>query len=112
VLDDVAQPLGKVIRAARTRADLPAALVARRAQLDPAYFARIESGQSPDPPFSTVVKIAKVLGLTLDELAGYAPAEESARSRAAKELRVAKAVEATLNDLHRASDRLEKLLEP
>jgi transcriptional regulator with XRE-family HTH domain len=105
----VAQSLGKIIRAARKRAELPAAQVARRAELDPAYFSRIESGVVPNPPFATVVRIARALGLSLDELAGTAAEKPAARKRATDEVRRDHALQIIHADLERVADRIARL---
>jgi transcriptional regulator with XRE-family HTH domain len=107
----VAQSLGKIIGAARKRADLPASAVARRAELDPAYYARIENGRVPNPPFATVVKIAKALGLSLDELAGNAPEDAEARKRAGADLRRLRDLRAAAADLERAKVHIDRILE-
>lgn len=108
----MAQSLGKVIRAARKRAGLPAAQVARRAELDPAYYGRIEAGRVPNPPFATVVRVARALGLSLDELAGLAAEDPARRKAAAERVRRDRALEALEADLKRAIARLDGLHGP
>lgn len=56
------------IRAARERAGLTQAELARRVGLAPNHIARLESGEKSNPRFETVARIAAELGLSLDEL--------------------------------------------
>jgi transcriptional regulator with XRE-family HTH domain len=59
--------LGPMLREARLRAGLKRADLARRAGIDPGYLMRIENGKH-DPPFSTVVRLAAAVGLSLDRI--------------------------------------------
>jgi transcriptional regulator with XRE-family HTH domain len=57
-----------MLREARHRAGLTQADLARRVGIDPTYLRRIENGKH-DPPFSTVVRLATAVGLSLDQIA-------------------------------------------
>ena len=47
--------------------------LAKLADLQPGQISLIEAGKRADPQFSTMVKIAKALGVSLDSLADSAP---------------------------------------
>jgi transcriptional regulator with XRE-family HTH domain len=90
----VAKTLGAAIRNARVRLKLTQEEAADRAGMSPPAFNRLERGDG-DPRWSTVLRVARGLGLTLDELmsgsverAASAPQVPSATVRA--ELRAAK----------------------
>src|SRR5689334_2994275 len=64
--------IGPAIRAHRELEGLSQAAVARRAGIHAAMLSRIERDERSDPYFSTIAKVAAVLGLSLDELAADA----------------------------------------
>ncbi len=65
----MAKNIGEVIRNARVQLKLTQEEAARRANMSPPAFNRLELGCG-DPRWSTVVRVARGLGMTLDELAG------------------------------------------
>src|SRR5580692_11007902 len=64
--------IGPAIRAHREAEGLSQAAVARKAGIHAAMLSRIERDERSDPYFSTIAKVAAVLGLSLDELAAEA----------------------------------------
>lgn len=58
--------LGRALRAARARRSIVD--VATQAGISPETLRKIERGRIPTPAFFTVVAVADVLGLSLDEL--------------------------------------------
>lgn len=61
--------IGERAKAMRERRRESQEIVARRADISTSTYSRIESGLN-EPSFSTLVKIAAALDVTLDELAG------------------------------------------
>jgi len=59
--------LGRKLKAARDRAGLTQEELARKAHIGRVYLARLESGRY-DPRVSIIVKLAKCLGVSTDEL--------------------------------------------
>lgn len=66
------KPVGQAIRDARLRAGLTLRDLERLTGLDPSQLSQIEMGKRRDPGFSTMARIAKGLGLSLDALAADA----------------------------------------
>jgi transcriptional regulator with XRE-family HTH domain len=64
--------IGPAIKAHREAEGLSQAAVARKAGIHAAMLSRIERDERSDPYFSTIAKVAAVLGLSLDELAAQA----------------------------------------
>jgi transcriptional regulator with XRE-family HTH domain len=62
--------LGTTIRKAREAKNLTQDDLAQRAGVKASQISRLETGDRTDPYFSTMVGIAKALGLSLDRLAG------------------------------------------
>ena len=56
------------ILAARVALRLTKAQVADAAEIDRTYYARVEDGQVKNPSWHTMKSLAKVLGLSLDEM--------------------------------------------
>jgi transcriptional regulator with XRE-family HTH domain len=106
----VAQNIGEAIREARLRLKLTQEETARRAKIAAPAFNRLELGRS-DPKWSTVVRVAQALGMTLDELVeGYIdravlqqPPVSTADARGA--------IRAIKRDLDNATTRLVELEE-
>ncbi len=104
----VAKNIGQAIRAARVQLKLSQEEAASRAKMTPPAFNRLELGRG-DPRWSTVVRVAAALGMTLDELvAGYTeraallqPAVPTAELRGA--------LRAVKRDLLAATTRVEEL---
>lgn len=63
----VAKTVGAIVRTARERLKLTQEEAAKRAGMSPPAFNRLERGTG-DPRWSTMVKVARAFGLTLDEL--------------------------------------------
>jgi len=80
--------LGESIARHRARLGWSQNELARRAAVNHPTLHRIESGKSADPAVSTVARIARTLGVSVEELLGLEfspirPAEEEARTRSA-----------------------------
>lgn len=75
--------IGPAIRAHREAEGLSQAAVARQAGIHAAMLSRIERDERSDPYFSTIAKVAAVLGLSLDELAAEAGLPSVRRVRSA-----------------------------
>lgn len=72
--------LGAIVRRARGSASLGEVAVAAGVSVE--TLRKIETGRIPTPAFFTVVALARVLGLSLDELsAGAVPGEPNAGTR-------------------------------
>jgi transcriptional regulator with XRE-family HTH domain len=65
----MAKSIGAALREARTDAGLSQSAVTNAAGLAPGQLSQIESGRSASPEFTTVARVAAVLGLSLHELA-------------------------------------------
>ncbi|MFD5073253.1 helix-turn-helix domain-containing protein [Streptomyces sp. NPDC058371] len=61
--------LGRLLREARGRRSM--ADIAASAGLSAETLRKIETGRAPTPAFFTVAALARVLGLSLDEVAGH-----------------------------------------
>ncbi len=61
--------LGRLLRQAR--GDRSMAEIAARAGISAETLRKIETGRAPTPTFFTVAALARALGLSLDELAGW-----------------------------------------
>ena len=61
--------LGRTIRVERQRAELTQSELARKAGIAPNHLSRLESGEKIDPRFATMIRLAKVLGVSLDTFA-------------------------------------------
>jgi transcriptional regulator with XRE-family HTH domain len=99
-----------VIGKARKDADLPAAQVARRAGVDPATYSRIESGEIENPSFEALVRIARVLGVSLEELAGAVAPDHDRRNLAADGIRTNEALRKLRTQLRGALKTLDRLI--
>lgn len=62
--------LGESVRLARERRGWGQNDLAKRAELNQSTLQRIESGRSADPGVSLVLKIARALGITVEDLVG------------------------------------------
>jgi transcriptional regulator with XRE-family HTH domain len=60
--------LGRRLLQLRQRHSLTQARLARAAGLSAAVVASVEQGQRADPRFSTVIKLARALGVSVDDL--------------------------------------------
>lgn len=63
------RPPGEILAEARQTAGLTQEAVARALELTKGQLSQIESGSRANPRFSTVARIAYVLGLSLDDVA-------------------------------------------
>lgn len=66
---DTMDPLGSRIRARREELQLTARQVAERAGVDPATISLVERGRMPNVSFVNLSRIARALGISLDDLA-------------------------------------------
>jgi transcriptional regulator with XRE-family HTH domain len=73
-------PLKDRVRELRKAADLTQQELASRAELSISVVVQIESGKIPDPRLTTLRKLARALGVTLDELAGGVEPEPEAEA--------------------------------
>lgn len=107
--------IGAALRRIRERMDVSLVSVARRAGISDAMLSRIERGERMSPHFTTVAKIALVLGVSLDEIAHEAgipvAVHRKTSSTAATEIRRAEHLEAAIRYLDRARERLTKASE-
>jgi transcriptional regulator with XRE-family HTH domain len=106
----VAQHIGEAIREARMRLKLTQEETATRAKMAAPAFNRLELGRS-DPRWSTVVRIARALGLTLDELAGGYVDRAALQQPPVSMADARGALRAAKRDLDRATARIVDLEE-
>ncbi|MBM3223566.1 MAG: helix-turn-helix transcriptional regulator [Candidatus Tectomicrobia bacterium] len=64
------ETLGSRIREARERYGMSQAELARRIGISGTALNQIESGKTPDPGVSRIIGIARVLGVSMDDLVG------------------------------------------
>jgi transcriptional regulator with XRE-family HTH domain len=64
--------LSRTLARARRDRELTYKQLAAKVSVSPAHLCHIESGFVHEPAFRVVVRLARVLGLSLDELAGVA----------------------------------------
>jgi transcriptional regulator with XRE-family HTH domain len=69
-------PLGRRLKAARTRSKLLQAELAAQLGVSREAYNKIETGAVRDPRFSLVVRCAQVLGVSVDHLAGFTSEKE------------------------------------
>lgn len=108
--------IGAVLRAAREQADISQAGLARRIGISAAQLSQLESGERSDPRFTTILKIASGLGLSLDTIAvacGFPQFKrQSSGDRARKEALLVKSadeVNAIERNLLRTTKRIQTL---
>jgi len=75
----MATALGNRLRTMRLARGISRSSVARSAGLDPAQLFRIENADNATPTFSTVARLARVLEVSLDELAPTVGDDDYAR---------------------------------
>lgn len=63
------KPVGKVLQEARLRAGLSARDVERLINMPTGVLSQIENGVRKDPGFSTVLKLARALGASMEDIA-------------------------------------------
>lgn len=77
--------IGDILRRRRIEEGLSQSVVAKRAGIHAAMLSRIERDERSDPYFTTVARVARVLSLSLDEIAstrgGSAKGTRSPRSQ-------------------------------
>jgi transcriptional regulator with XRE-family HTH domain len=87
----VAKTVGEVLRQIREDADLSRSAVARKAGMEPGALLRVEQGRAPT--FELVYRVAKALGISMDDVAaaafgrGARPAAEPGAAQMAEGLR-------------------------
>ena len=104
----MAKTIGSVLRARREAAGIPQATLARKLRISAQVLSRIESGERADPRFSTVARIAALLGTSLDEIATLAGLPSAAAPRMAK-MPEALRQDAALDKLDRHLDRAKAI---
>ena|SRR5712692_7118870 len=72
------ETLGSRIREAREHYGMSQAELARRIGISGTALNQIESGKTPDPGVSRIIGIARVLGVSMDDLVGLPEAAPSA----------------------------------
>ena len=87
----MAKTVGEVLRAIREDAKLSRSAVARQAKMEPGALFRVENGASPS--FETVTRVAKALGVTLDEVAAAVGGRGGRPKSNATEAQVAEGLE-------------------
>jgi transcriptional regulator with XRE-family HTH domain len=95
----MAKTLGEVLRKARLEAGLSLRDLERVIRMPASQLSQIENGTRADPAFSTVVRIAKGLGISLDTLAsrtGSAETNPASNLGAAKALADLESIKRTL----------------
>jgi transcriptional regulator with XRE-family HTH domain len=63
----MAKTVGEVLRQIREEADLSRSAVARKAGMEPGALLRVEQGRAPS--FELVYRVAKALGVSMDDIA-------------------------------------------
>ena len=112
----MAKTIGEILRSARLEAGLSNRDVSRLTKLATGSISQIETSFSRDPGFSTVLKIARAIGISMEELAERFEGRSSAsrgtgtvtaaslrtRLERAKvqQLQAAELIDATLDALH------------
>lgn len=98
--------LGEAIKNARKRAGLTQEELGKRAGLSAAYVSQVESGRRVDPQFSSVVKLCRALGLSMDAVASGTPLSppNDATPSTSKLRRIAAQMRKALNDLEAELD--------
>ncbi len=110
--------LASAIRAARTRLGMTQAELATALRVSQNIVGRLESGGRSDPRLSTVIRLTKILGISIDALT--ASAGLTARARSRQELkselmavaRQARSARHALDEMQGALSRLEALASP
>jgi transcriptional regulator with XRE-family HTH domain len=113
----VRKSLGPVLRKARESAGLSLREVSRLSGMPVGQISQLETGVRPDPAFSTVARLAKVLKVSLDAVAAACGLLEegtelkselspTARERA----KMMTGIEDAALDSRRVAERLESLL--
>ncbi len=95
--------LGARIKEARLKRRLSGAEMARRIGMDVGQYHRLEHADNADPPFSTVVRIARELDISLDWLALTIADEPKGTAKR-------KSIAASRKVLLAAMERLQQLL--
>jgi transcriptional regulator with XRE-family HTH domain len=113
VLQNSIVTLGKRIEAKRLALGLSQNQLAKRAGLNHPTLHKIEAGQRTNPSITTVMKIARALGTSVEALVSGEPAESAAakgrRSRKAAPLDLAEGGYAVLDALRSLQKRVDEL---
>jgi transcriptional regulator with XRE-family HTH domain len=105
----VAKKIGEVLRAARLEAGLSIRDAERLCGLPAGTISQIETGVRADPGFSSIARIAKAIGLSLDDLVRRAEGRASGAASSKKGVATALAEIAKLRaESERAVDRLDR----
>lgn len=104
----MAQAIGKAIRAAREARGLTLRQVARTVGMSAPQLSSLEAGRPGNPGWATVVRLAKALGISLDDVAGLSAAKplDSAVPRA-----VSMAIKRACKDIEKAAATLSDVAE-
>jgi transcriptional regulator with XRE-family HTH domain len=104
----VAKTIGATVRNARERMKLTQEEAAKRAGMSPPAFNRLERGDG-DPRWSTVVKVARAFGLTLDELMAGSVERASSVEQPVPNATVRAELRAAKRELSAAGARIDAL---
>ena len=66
-MNDESKKLGQNLKRIRTKKAISQTKIARELDIDRAFISNIENGKT-NPTLSTIAKLAKVLGVSVDEL--------------------------------------------
>jgi transcriptional regulator with XRE-family HTH domain len=110
----VQKPLGEVLRKARQDADLSLRDLSRLTGLPVGQLSQIETSPQRDPGFSTMMKLARALKVSLDALAAVVSGEKgavhSALTPSEREyLEIRRELENVTGEVERAAVRLRAL---
>jgi transcriptional regulator with XRE-family HTH domain len=104
----VVQNIGKGLKEARERAGLTQNALARRARMTASQVSQVESGKRVDPQFSTVVRLAVALGVSLDEIAALSGFEIAFGRQVSVSRDPLAETEATLISIQRSLSSLQR----
>lgn len=102
----MARTIGKAVRAAREARGLTLRQVAKVVGMSAPQLSSLESGRPGNPGWATVVRLARALGMSLDEAAGLMPAKPLAPSLPRN---VQQAIERARKETRKAATTLEAL---
>lgn len=99
--------IGAALRAARKAKGLSLRDLEKPTGMSSSQISQIESGGRADPAFGTVLRIARAIGISLDDLAGLGASGPLPKEQTAQ---VVAELERLRADSARSSRRIEKLI--